>query len=86
MTDTRAALVERMARKLAAIKMLLANDGERLPDDLWKKCATDAEVIADIALEEAARVARTCTVHYPTEGDMQRNVCADAILALKSSA
>ncbi len=34
--------LEKAARKLAAIKMGLFNDGERLPDDLWMQCMPEA--------------------------------------------
>jgi hypothetical protein len=35
--------IERAARKIAATKMLLSNDGERLPDDLWQQCIPHAK-------------------------------------------
>ena len=34
--------LEAAARKIAAIKMNLSNNGERLPDDLWQQCLPDA--------------------------------------------
>jgi FtsZ-binding cell division protein ZapB len=35
--------LERRARKIAALKMGLSNDGERLPDDLWQQAIPQAE-------------------------------------------
>lgn len=63
MTDD--GLRERVARKIAAFKMLLSNDGENLPHDLWTQCLPEADniiaaarpVIRAEALEEAAKVA-----------------------------
>ena len=36
-------LKERAAKVVAARKMCLSNNGERLPDDLWLQCVPDAE-------------------------------------------
>lgn len=35
--------LERRARKIAALKMGLSNDGERLPDELWRQAIPQAE-------------------------------------------
>ena len=36
------AALEAAARKIAAVKMKLSNDGKHLPDDLWKQCLLEA--------------------------------------------
>ncbi len=52
-------LVERVARAIAAAKMGLSSNGERLPDEFWKPSVPAAIDICAIALEEAAKVVET---------------------------
>jgi hypothetical protein len=44
---------EYIARRLTAHKMGLVDDpdGERLPDDLWKQCLRDVELVFEIWTE-----------------------------------
>ena len=49
--------VERLARRLAARTMGLSNDGENLPDELWKQKEEEARIALDLAREEAGRTA-----------------------------
>lgn len=77
-------LVERIARRRAAQKMGLLGDplGERLPDELWRQAAPEAE--AELGGNEAYKEAKSVKSNYEFPDDLIRHCEQEALDAVAS--